>query len=67
MHYWILQGSLTRYRIKNALQEEAMHSWPVMAHKHKMAVGDKAILWMTGREAGCYALCDIVSRVFPRP
>ena len=66
MHYWILQGSLTFYRIKNALRDEAIHYWPVNAHKYKMAVGDKAILWMTGREAGCYALCEVVSRVVER-
>lgn len=66
MNYWILQGSLKYYRIKSALRDKAIHSWPVSAHKYKMAVGDKAILWMTGREAGCYALCEIASRVFMR-
>ncbi|MEO6037343.1 MAG: EVE domain-containing protein, partial [Saprospiraceae bacterium] len=66
MNYWLFQGNPKIYRVKDALKDEAIRSWKVSAHKGKIQSGDQVILWMTGREAGCYALAEVVSAVYFR-
>ncbi|MDO6818908.1 EVE domain-containing protein [Zobellia sp. 1_MG-2023] len=62
-NYWIFQGSPEIYDISAALNAGHVKSWKVGAHKHKIAVGDKIILWQTGSNAGCYALGEVISGV----
>lgn len=62
-NYWIFQGSPEVYDIINALKAGHLKSWKVAAHKDKINVGDKVIIWQTGKSAGCYALAEVTSEV----
>ncbi|PWK18559.1 EVE domain-containing protein [Xanthomarina spongicola] len=62
-NYWIFQCSPNIYNITDALKAAHVKSWKVAAHKDKIKHGDKVILWVTGREAGCYALAEVTSEV----
>src|SRR5690606_6726047 len=56
-------GSPEIYDIQGALRAGNLKSWKVAAHKDRIQSGDKVILWQTGRNAGCYALAEVVSEV----
>lgn len=62
-NYWIFQGSPKIYNTIAALNANAVKTWTVSAHKDKIKPGDKFILWLTGANAGCYALGRIDSEV----
>ncbi|MDP2238380.1 MAG: AAA family ATPase [Bacteroidales bacterium] len=61
--YWIFQGIPKIYDVVASLSANALKSWTVTAHKDKIKPGDKVILWVTGENAGCYALCKVTSEV----
>lgn len=62
-NYWIFQGNPKFYDIIGALQNEVLTTWKVAAHKDNIKVGDKVILWLSGDNAGCYALAKVTSEV----
>ncbi len=61
--YWIFQGNPKYYDIVGALNANVLTNWQVAAHKDKIKIGDKVILWMTGGNSGCYGLADVTSDV----
>lgn len=61
--YWIFQGNPKIYDAVSALNNSVVSTWTVSAHKDKIKEGDKFILWLTGANAGCYALGTIASGV----
>lgn len=63
INYWIFQGSPEIYDIKGALRAGHLKSWKVTAHKDSINPGDKVIIWQSGKEAGCYALAEVISEV----
>jgi hypothetical protein len=63
INYWIFQGSPKIYDAVSALNANAVKTWTVSAHKDKIKTGDKFILWLTGNNAGCYALGSVDSEV----
>jgi hypothetical protein len=63
INYWIFQGSPKIYDAVTAINNNAVSTWTVSAHKDKIKEGDKFILWLTGANAGCYALGTIASQV----
>jgi 5-methylcytosine-specific restriction protein B len=62
-NYWIFQGNPKIYNIKDSIKDNALKTWSIKAHKDKINMGDKVILWVTGSETGCYALCSVISGV----
>jgi len=62
-NYWVFQGNPKYYDAAGALRAGAAKSWTVTAHQGKIRPGDKAIIWVTGPQAGCYALATITSDV----
>ena len=62
-NYWLFQNNPDKFRLKEALKEEALKTFPVRSHKAKIKKGDKVILWQTGTEAGCYGLATVASEV----
>ncbi len=58
--FWLFQGSPEYYDVETALKENLLTAWSVSAHDKKIKSGDKAIIWMSGKNAACYALADIV-------
>lgn len=48
VNYWVFQGSPKIYDMVGALESNVIKTWTVSAHKDKIKVGDKFILWLTG-------------------
>lgn len=63
-NYWVFQGNPMQYKIIEALQANSIKTWRVSAHKKKISIGDKVILWVTGEQSGCYALAEVTSNIF---
>jgi len=61
---WIFQANPQRYDIMNALADdeigEEMH-WLVNQHKKEIVKGDIGIIWLSGKEAGIYAITEILT------
>lgn len=61
---WIFQANPHRYDIMNALADDEigndMH-WLVNQHKTEISKGDIGIIWLSGKEAGIYAITKIVT------
>lgn len=66
INYWIFQGNPNIFDFETALREELVTDWTVSAHKDKIKPGDKVIIWISGKQSGCYALADITSAPHPR-
>ena len=58
-NYWIFQGNPKVHDFKTAIKEGTLNDWTVTSHKDKIKVGDKVIMWIAGKEAGCYGLAQI--------
>lgn len=69
INYWVFQGNPKEFDIVKALEDNALKTWRVKAHKDKIKKGDKVILWGGGKHAGVYALATIDSDVetIPEP
>jgi len=63
VNYWIFQGNPNVFDFETALRNEILSDWTVSAHKEKIKVGDKVIVWITGRKSGCYALAEVTSEL----
>jgi Cdc6-like AAA superfamily ATPase len=61
VNYWVFQGNPKVFDFETALRAEILTDWTVSAHKDKIKVGDKVILWITGDQSGCYALAEVTS------
>lgn len=60
-NYWVFQGNPDTFDFETAFKDDLIDSWTVSAHKDKIKPGDKVIIWITGKSAGCYALAEITS------
>ena len=60
-NYWIFQCNPDSFDYGNALKNNLIDTWTVSAHKDKIKVGDKVIIWVTGKNTGCYALAQVTS------
>jgi hypothetical protein len=58
-NYWIFQGNPNDFDFEKALKNNLLENWTVSAHKEKIKVNDKVILWMSGKKSGCFALAEI--------
>lgn len=62
--YWVFQANPTKvYRIIDALKAGLLRSWMVNQYKSSVKIGDKVILWVSGENAGVYALATVSSEV----
>jgi predicted RNA-binding protein with PUA-like domain len=59
-NYWLFQGKPEAYDFAAAVKENLIEEWNVKAHWKIIKKGDKAILWLSGENSGCYALADII-------
>ncbi|MEP6646614.1 MAG: AAA family ATPase [Saprospiraceae bacterium] len=60
-NYWVFQCNPSDFDFETALTNKKLNSWTISAHKDKIKKGDKVILWVTGKKAGCYALAKVTS------
>jgi hypothetical protein len=61
INYWIFQCNPSEFDFEKAVRNNLLRDWTVAAHKDKIKKGDKVILWLTGKRAGCYALARVAS------
>jgi hypothetical protein len=61
--YWIFQGRQDYYDVIGALRDEELKTWSVNQHKKEIKTGDRVIIWVTGRDSGCYGLATVISEV----
>ncbi|MDG5790133.1 AAA family ATPase [Evansella sp. AB-P1] len=66
INYWIFQGNPNVFDVSTYLKEAGEKTWSVSAHKTKIKPGDKAIIWVTGSEAGVYGLATVKSEPYQR-
>lgn len=63
IRYWLFQAKPGIIDLIEALKAGALKSFAIKSHTDKIKEGDKVILWQTGKEAGCYALAIVTSKV----
>lgn len=61
VNYWIFQCNPAEFDFETAVRKNLLQDWTVAAHKDKIKKGDKVILWLTGKKAGCYAFARVTS------
>ena len=61
INYWVFQGNPKIYNFKQAIKDNILNEWSVSSHKNKIKSGDKFIIWLTGKDSGCYGFGDIIS------
>ena len=59
INYWVFQCNPAEFDFDSAVRKKLLNEWTVTAHKDKIKRGDKVIIWLTGKKAGCYALARI--------
>lgn len=62
-NYWVFQANPRMYDLIGALREGSVSRWKVSAHRDKIHIGDKVIIWATGTDAGCYALAEVTGEL----
>ncbi|NJL76922.1 MAG: EVE domain-containing protein [Saprospiraceae bacterium] len=63
MQYWLFQVNPKIFQLRAALRAEHLASFVVKTHQTKIKIGDKVIVWQTGKTSGVYALATVASEV----
>ncbi|MBU1630381.1 MAG: EVE domain-containing protein, partial [Candidatus Omnitrophica bacterium] len=63
---WIFQANPDKYDILNALTDPNCNidGWSIFQYKDKIKIGDIALIWMSGKDAGIYAIAEVISEPF---
>ncbi len=59
--YWLFQCHPKVMDLPNALRAEVLDAFPIKAHLDKIKAGDQVVLWLSGTQAGAYALAEVRS------
>jgi predicted RNA-binding protein with PUA-like domain len=59
MNYWLFQGNPKYYRFFDAIKELDEMPWLVTRYAKEISVGDGVLVWMSGEQAGIYAVAEI--------
>lgn len=57
--YWLFQYNPAILDLKAVLQTELSSLFPIKAHSDKIKLGDKVILWQSGKQAACFGLATV--------
>lgn len=60
VRHWLFQANPARYRIHDSLRSEDEEWWNLNQHAADVRVGDSVAIWISGAEAGIYALGRVV-------
>lgn len=61
MANWLFQGNPKRYPVlDHLLEDEQFVGWSVTRYLKELAEGDKAVLWVSGKRAGVYAIGTVL-------
>ncbi len=64
---WIFQASPAKYNISTSLLVETRELWNCNQHAAKIKRGDRVLIWISGNQAGIYAVGKVVSDPVDRP
>lgn len=56
---WLFQANPDRYRIVDSLRIEPDEWWNLNQHASEVSVGDNVAIWLSGENAGLYALGSV--------
>lgn len=66
MRTWLFQGNPTRWPVLEVLASgKPIRSWNVVRHLDLIHPGDRAVLWVSGRAAGVYAVGSVTGAPEP--
>lgn len=60
MAYWLFQGNPKYYKVIQATQDFEEMLWLVTRYGKEIAVGDEVMIWVAGKDAGIYAIAQII-------
>lgn len=66
MAYWLFQGNPKYYRILDGIRDFDEMPWLVTRYAKEIAPGDGVLVWMAGKEAGIYAIAEVIEPAKPR-
>ncbi|MGH2614359.1 MAG: EVE domain-containing protein [Thermomicrobiales bacterium] len=67
VRYWLFQANPNRYRIRDSLSREEEEWWNLNQHRNEVGVGDRVAIWVSGPDAGIYALGTVIKGPVNRP
>ena len=59
MTYWLFQGNPKYYRVIDGIRDFEQMPWLVTRYAKDIAPGDGVLVWVSGKEAGIYALAQV--------
>ncbi len=59
MAYWLFQGNPKYYRVIDGIRDFEQMPWLVTRYAKDIASGDGVLIWVSGKEAGIYALAEV--------
>lgn len=59
MAYWLFQGNPKYYRVLDAIRDFEQMPWLVTRYGKDIAPGDGVLVWVSGKEAGIYAIATV--------
>ena len=63
--YWIFQSEQERFDLILDLKfGNRKITWNVNQHKQDISIGDKVIMWVKGKNSGCFALAEVESNLY---
>ncbi len=57
--YWLFQANPRYSRILDGIRELEGMYWLVTRYADQIAVGDRVVIWVAGKEAGIYAFAEV--------
>lgn len=60
--YWLFQGNPRYYKVVEAIQDFEQLPWTVTRYAKEMQLGEGVLVWMSGADAGIYAIARIISQ-----
>src|SRR4051812_2923132 len=64
---WIFQANPQKYRIFDSLQSVQEEWWTLNQFTREVHVGDRVLIWVSGKNAGIYAIGTVVEEPIVRP
>lgn len=64
---WIFQANPNLYDIHTSLNVEAEEFWNCKQHHAKIKMGDRVLIWISGKKSGVYALGTVTTDPVVRP
>ncbi len=59
MAYWLFQGNPKYYRVLDGIRDFEQMPQLVTRYAKDVAPGDGVLVWVSGKEAGIYALAEV--------